>query len=65
MHPDLEVWADMQNMPPEIQVEAVRELLLHLDCHRSMGPDGLHPRVLRELVGVIDKLLSTIYQHFW
>ena len=61
MRPDLEVWADMWNIPPEIQVEAVRELLLHLDCHKSMGPDGLHPRVLRELAGVIAELLFTIY----
>ena len=43
----------VQNTPLVIQVETVRELLLHLDCHKSMGPDGLHPRVLRELVGVI------------
>ena len=42
LRPDLEVWADMRNIPPEIQVEMVRELLLHLDCHKSMGPDGLH-----------------------
>ena len=52
-------------MPPEIQVEAVRELLLHLDCHRSMGPDGLHPRVLRELAGAIAEPLSAIYQRSW
>ncbi len=38
--PDLEVWADMRNIPPEIQVEMVRALLLHLDCRRSMGSDG-------------------------
>ena len=61
MRPDLEVWADMRNIPPEIQVEVVRELLLHLDCHKSMGPDGLHPRVLRELAGVIAELLFAIY----
>ena len=48
-----------------IQVETVREFLLHLDCHKSMGPDGLHPRVLRELAGVIDKPLSAIYQRSW
>ena len=30
-----------------------------------MGPDGLHPRVLRELAGVIDELLSAIYQCSW
>ena len=46
-------------------MEAVRELLLHLDCHRSMGPDGLHPRVLRELAGAIAEPLSAIYQRSW
>ncbi len=30
-----------------------------------MGPDGLHPRVLRELVGVIAEPLFTIYQGSW
>jgi len=30
-----------------------------------MGPDGLHPRVLRELAEVIAELLSAIYQHSW
>jgi len=29
-----------------------------------MGPDGIHPRVLRDLQVVIAKLFSTIYQHF-
>ena len=48
-----------------IQVETVREFLLHLDCHKSIGPNGLHPRVLRELGGVIDKPLSAIYQRSW
>lgn len=36
-----------------IQVETVKELLLHLDCHKSMELDRLHPRVLRELARVI------------
>jgi len=65
LHPDLEVQDATQNTPPVIQVETVRELLLHVDCHKSMGPDGLHPRVLRELAGVIAEPLSTIYQHSW
>ena len=48
-----------------IQLETVRELLLPLDCHKSMGPDRLHTRVLRELVRVMAKPLSTICQHSW
>jgi len=43
-----------------VQVETVRDLLLHLYCHKSMGPDGIHTRVPTELVEVIAKLLSTI-----
>ena len=30
-----------------------------------MGPDELHPKVLRELVEVTAKLLSAIYHHPW
>ena len=62
--PDLEVWDATQNTSPVIQVETVRELL-HLDCHKSTGPEGLHSRVLRELVGVIAEPLSALYQHSW
>jgi len=65
LHPDLEVWDGMQNLPPVIQVETVRELLHHVDCHKSMGLAGIHPRMLREQVGVIAEPLSTIHQCFW
>ena len=57
--------AQEQNTPLVIQVETVRELLLHLDCHKSMGPDELHPKVLRELAGMIAEPLSTTYQCSW
>ena len=45
-----------------IQEETVRDLLLQLDCHRSMGPDEIHPRVLRELAEEIAEPLSIVYQ---
>ena len=41
---------DWENDPPAIQ-ETVSDLLHHIDIHKSMGPDGIHPRVLKELAG--------------
>ena len=63
--PDLEIWDREQKKPPTIQVERVRDLLLHLDRHKFTGSDGIHPRVLRELADVNVKLLSIISQWSW
>ncbi|KAK4813923.1 hypothetical protein QYF61_002993 [Mycteria americana] len=43
----------------------VSDLLHHLDTHKSMGPDGIHPRVLRELAEVLTKPLSILHQQSW
>ena len=48
-----------------VQEEAVNDLLCHLDTCRSMGPDGIHQRVLRELAEELSKSLSIIYQQSW
>ncbi|KFO74868.1 RNA-directed DNA polymerase from mobile element jockey, partial [Cuculus canorus] len=48
-----------------IQEEVVRDLLAQLDTHKSMGPDGILPRVLKELTDVLSKPLSTIFQRSW
>ncbi|KAK4828285.1 LOW QUALITY PROTEIN: hypothetical protein QYF61_024950 [Mycteria americana] len=54
-----------QNEAPIIQGDMFCNLLHHLDKHKSMGLDGIHPRVLRELAEVLTKPLSIIYQQSW
>ena len=63
--PDLEVLDGEQFKTPVIQMESVWDLLLHLDYHMAMGPEGIHPRVLKVLAEVIAKPLSTTYHHSW
>ncbi|KFV56278.1 hypothetical protein N328_00737, partial [Gavia stellata] len=50
---------------PTIQGEMVSDLLHHLDTHKSVGPDGIHARVLTELAEVLTKPLYIIYQQSW
>ncbi|KFZ46674.1 hypothetical protein N321_10429, partial [Antrostomus carolinensis] len=50
---------------PTIQEVTVRDLLSQLDIHKSMGPDGVHSRILRELAEVLTRPLSIIYQWSW
>ncbi|KAJ7423559.1 hypothetical protein BTVI_09383 [Pitangus sulphuratus] len=40
----------------------VSNLLHHLKTLKSVGPDGIHPRVLMELAEELTKPLSVIYQ---
>ncbi|GAB0195155.1 mitochondrial enolase superfamily member 1 [Grus japonensis] len=42
-----------------------RLTLLCSITYKAMGPDGIHPRVLRELVEALTKPLSVIYQQSW
>jgi len=55
----------MQNKPLIIQEESVNDLLCHLDTYMSLGPDGDHLTVLKELPEKLAKPLSIIYQQSW
>ncbi|PKU49671.1 rna-directed dna polymerase from mobile element jockey-like [Limosa lapponica baueri] len=63
--PELEDKDGEQNNTPVIHEEVVNDLLMHLDLHESMGLDGIHPRLLRELARELTKPLPIIYQQSW
>ncbi|CAM5140018.1 unnamed protein product [Natator depressus] len=50
---------------PSVEKEVIWDNLEKLDEHKSMGPDALHPRVLKELADVIAEPLAIIFENLW
>ncbi|KFP87570.1 Putative 115 kDa protein in type-1 retrotransposable element R1DM, partial [Apaloderma vittatum] len=51
--------------PPRVEAEQVREHLENLKVHKSMGPDEIHPRVLKELAAEVARPLAIIFERSW
>ncbi|CAM4665435.1 unnamed protein product [Lepidochelys kempii] len=50
---------------PSVEKEVVWDYLEKLEEHKSMGPDVLHPRVLKELADVISEIMASGSANSW
>ncbi|KFP81175.1 hypothetical protein N311_05739, partial [Apaloderma vittatum] len=51
--------------PPRVGADQVREHLENLKVHKSMGPDEIHPQVLKDLAAEVARSLAIIFEKSW
>ncbi|PKU43375.1 hypothetical protein llap_6319 [Limosa lapponica baueri] len=62
---ELEDHERRNNDSPFVDTETVSDQLYQLNVHKSVGPDEIHPRALKDVEDVMAGHLSVIYQRLW
>ena len=53
------------NVPPAVSDDHVHDYLRKLNIHKSIGPNEMHPRVLKKLADVVTKMHSMLFVKSW